>query len=265
MRGRSINIHPMPPSFKDRKAQETLVGRKRAKSVKFQDAERRKCSKLVSPDTMKLTKLIASVMEKSAGGSIGSFEMWMLQLQLCKEMVLVASSLLQFLEQVMELEELASDAKTDIIPFIDSMIEECQDLIIDAESRPGGVWEAVAARDEATKRFLDKVLDSMAKVVTMVFSSKRWIKTEERFSLLNACCSLFEATEDLLNSVTYCGEFLELDTELEALIGDAISKCDDQGLDGYLDVDCENEEEEEEEDEDEDDFDDEEDEDEDDE
>ena len=253
----------MPPSsFKDRKAQETLVGRKRAKSVQFQDAERRKCSKLVSPDTIKLTNLIASFTEKSAGGSIGSFEMWMLQLQLCKEMVLVASSLLQFLQEVMELEELASDAKTDIIPFIDSMIEECQDLIIDAESRPGGVWEAVAARDEATKRFLDKVLDSMAKVVTMVFSSKRWIKTEERFSLLNACCSLFEATEDLLNSVTYCGEFLEFDTELEALIGDAISKCDDQGLDGYLDVDCENEEEEEE-DEDEDDFDEEEEEDED--
>ena len=37
----------------------------------------------------------------------------------------------------------------------------------------------------------------------------------------------------------------ELDSELEALLEDAISKCDDQTLDEYLDVDCENEEEDE--------------------
>ena len=79
------------------------------------------------------------------------------------------------------------------------------------------------------------------------------VDSEALRSLLNACCSLFEAPKDLLNSVTYCCEFLELDNKLEALIGDAISKCDNQCLDGYLDVDCENEEEEEE---DEDDFDD---------
>ena len=94
----------------------------------------------------------------------------------------------------------------------------------------------------------DKVLDCMTKAVAMVFRSKRWMDTEERFDLLRACCALFEAVGDLLNSVTYDGDFLELDPELETLIEDAIITCDSQSLDEYLDIDQENEEEEEEED-----------------
>ena len=237
-------------SFKDRKNRETRVGKKRPSAVPLQDADRSKCSKLVHPGTQRLTGLISSFKEAGVGGSIGRFEMWMLQLKLCKEMVLISAGLLEFLEEVMELEELAMDTKTDIVPFIDSMIEECQDLILDAEDRPGGLWRAVADHDDKTNQYLDKVLDSMKAAVTMVFCSKCWIRTEERFHLLTACCRLFEAADDLLKSATYDGEFLELDAELEHLMEDAISKCDDQGLDGYEDVDRDNEEEEEEEDED---------------
>jgi hypothetical protein len=138
------------------------------------------------------------------------------------------------------------DAQSDIIPFIDSMLEECQDLIQNAKDDPMDAWSAVVSRDTKTGLCLDKVQRCMEKALAMVFRSKRWIKTEERFDLLGAGCSLFEAVDDLLKSVTYEGEFLELDSELEALIEDAISKCDDQGLDGYLDVDQDNEEEEEE-------------------
>ena len=231
-------------TFKIRNSQETLVGRKRAPSVKFQDAERKKCSKVVHPDTQKLIGLVASFKE-AMGGSIGGFEMWMLQLKLCKEMVLAASGLLDFLGEVTDLEELGMDAKADIIPFIDSMIEECQDLILNAKDEPGEAWKAVASRDAKTNLHLDKVLDSMNQAVAMVFRSKRCIKAEERFDLLKASCALFEAVDDLLKSVTYEGEFLELDTELEALVEEAISKCDDQGLDGYLDEDSEEEEDEE--------------------
>ena len=234
------------PTFNDLKNRETHVGKKRAPVVKFQDIERKKCSKLVHPDTQKLMAMISSFKATCTASDTKTFDMWLLQLKLSKEMVLIAAGLLEFLDEITELEELGMDSKTDIIPPIDSMIEECQDLILDSENQP---WKAVAERDVKTNLFLDAVLSAMKKAVAMVFRSKKWIKTEERFDLLYACRCLFEAADDLLKSVTYDGDFLELDSELEALMEDAICKCDDQHLDGYLDVDQDNEEEEEEDDE----------------
>ena len=242
------NFQRQMSTFKDRKNQESSVGKKRSSFVKFLDAERKKCSKLVHPDTQKLMAMISSFKATCTASDTKTFEMWLLQLKLSKEMVLIAAGLLEFLDEITELEELGMDSKTDIIPPIDSMIEECQDLILDSENQP---WKAVAERDVKTNLFLDAVLSAMNKALAMVFRSKKWIKTEERFDLLYACRCLFEAADDLLKSVTYDGDFLELDSELEAFMEDAICKCDDQHLDGYLDVDQDNEEEEEEEEDDE--------------
>jgi hypothetical protein len=83
----------------------------------------------------------------------------------------------------------------------------------------------------------------MKKVVEMVFKSKRSIKTEDRADIMHLCCGLFDAADDLVKSATE--EYLELDGELEHLLEEAVSKCDDQTLDEYLDEDCENEEEDE--------------------
>ena len=149
--------------------------------------------------------------------------------------------MLCFLDQVNDLEELAIDALKDIVPPIDFMIDECQDAIVDA-TPPEEKWDLVESRDAKTNQILDKVVEWMGKVVKMVFRSKRWIKTEERYEIMHLCCALFEAADDLVKSATYDGDFLELDSELEALLEDAICKCDDQSLDEYLDVDCENEE-----------------------
>jgi hypothetical protein len=226
-------------SFKSRAAQEILIGNKRYKTtMKFQDAERRKCSKLVIPHMQRLTELVGLFKEKCAQ-DISAYAMWHLQLKLSKECVLISSSMLVFLDLVTDLEELAVDAPKEIIPQIDSLIDECQDAIVDEQE--DGKWKTVDARDSKTKQVLDKAVECMGKVVEMVFKSKRWIKTDERYEIMHLCCALFEAADDLVKSATYDGDFLELDSELEAMLEDAVCKCDDQTLDEYLDVDLENE------------------------
>ena len=226
-------------SFKSRKQQESSM--KLGKAIKFKDAERRKCSKLVIPHRQKIAGLVGAFKEKSSTQGIGNFTMWHLQLKISKEFIRISCSMLCFLDQVNDLEELAIDALKDIVPPIDFMIDECQDAIVDA-TPPEEKWDLVESRDAKTNQILDKVVEWMGKVVKMVFRSKRWIKTEERYEIMHLCCALFEAADDLVKSATYDGDFLELDSELEALLEDAICKCDDQSLDEYLDVDCENEE-----------------------
>jgi hypothetical protein len=57
---------------------------------------------------------------------------------------------------------------------------------------------------------------------------------------------LFNAIDDTVKSATTDNLYLEINEELEGVLEDAVSKCDDQTLDEYYDQDCENEEEEEE-------------------
>ena len=236
----------MPPSFKSRIEHETTAGKKRrCKTTSFKDTERRQCSKRVLPDTQKLLGLVSAFKEKVASSSTHQFTMWHLQLKLSKEMVLMACSLLGFIDLVADLEELAADTPKDMLPLIDALIDECQDALVDTEEEQ---WVPDDSRDTKTRSMVEKAAEAMVKTVSMVFKSKSWIKADERFDILHACCALFEATDDLVKSATSTG-VLELDSVLEALLEDAVSRCDDQTMDEYLDVDCENEEEDEEDDE----------------
>uniref|UniRef100_A0A7S0MDE9 Uncharacterized protein n=1 Tax=Cryptomonas curvata TaxID=233186 RepID=A0A7S0MDE9_9CRYP len=228
----------MPASSFKARAQHETNGTKLGSAIKFQDAERRKCSKLVVPHMQRLTELVGAFKDKCALG-VGNYTMWHLQLKMSKELVRISCSMLGFLDLVADFEELASDAPKVIIPLIDSMIDECQDAILDTPLEEK--WEPVESRDTKTKQMLDSAVGQMGKVVEMVFKSKFWIKTEERYEIMHLCRVLFEAADDLVESATYDGDFLELDCELDDSLKDAVSKCDDQTLDDYLDVDCENE------------------------
>ncbi len=206
------------------------------------DTERRMCSKLVLPDTQKLLGLV-STFKQAASGGVGQYTMWHLQLKLSKELVLTACSMLGFIDLVSELEELAVDTPKDMIPLIDTLINECQDTLVEMEEEEVQ-WAPDDVRDAKTRSVLDKATNAMHEAIQMVLRSKRWIKTDERFDILRASCALFDAADDLVKSATSTG-VLERDNDLEALLEEAVSKCDDQTLDEYLDVDCENEEEEE--------------------
>ena len=265
-------------SFDSRKQQETLVGRKRTKqkaSTQFKDAERRKCAKTVLPDTQRLITLVQGFKQKLQDESTDQWTMWHLQLKMAMEMVQIAAKVLVFLEQVAELEELSMDIETDMIPLIGEMICDCQDTISDAAattittaatatatatttttttSSPKEsslpllpLWTRDTERDEKTVKQLDLAIESMSELVSTVFKSKTWIKAKERFHLLHACCDLFQASEDLVKSAVGDGEFIELNERLESIFEDAISKCDDQTMDEYVDVDydCNDDDEEE--------------------
>ena len=236
------------PSFEDRKQKETMVGRKRAKATLFEDVERRKCAKVVLPDAQGIISLVDEFKKKCMDTSIDQWTMWHLQLKMAKEMALVAAKLLRFLEEVADLEELWIDTETDMVPLIDEMICECQDEILEATpENPLALWIHDADHKKATDKLLDAAIETMSKVVSTVFKSKKWLKTEERYDFLHACCALFQAIEDLVKSAT--GEHILLEERLEYMLEDAIGKCDDQTLDEYQDVDCDNEEEEEDEEE----------------
>ena len=224
-------------TFKSRKQHET--GKRRGAATNFRDFERRKCSKLVIPDMQKLIGLTNSFKEKCESNP-DKYTMWHLQLKLSKELVQIASGMLGFLDLCTDLEELAYDSKEEITPLIDALINECQDEILDAPSDEK--WERDDARDAKTKKLLDETIERMKKVVEMVFKSKHSIKTEDRADIMHLCCGLFDAADDLVKSAT--GDCLELDSELEHLLEEAVSTCSDQTLDEYLDEDCENEEEE---------------------
>ena len=234
-------------SFQSRMQQETVTGKKRKPNPRIQDAERRQCSRKVAPDTQRMGSLVEEFKEAYDLGQIGGHAMWNLQLKLAKELALSAGSMLKFLDLCTDLEELSYDVKETMVPGIDALIEGCQDLIIDEGD--GEVWEKVEERDARTIGSLDSMLEAMQRVVAMVLRDKRWIKTEERYEIMHACRSVFEAVANLVHSATYYGDSLELDDDLEALLDDAVGRCDDQTLDEYLDVDCEKEGEEEEEEE----------------
>ena len=226
----------MPTTFKTRMQQETSVGTKRPPaSRKISDVERRKCGKVAVVDLKKLEGMMVDVKEAS-----GNFTMWHLQLKLSKEMLVTAEKLLHFLDEVSELDELAGDVRDTILPGIDAMIDVCQDLILEEAKEEEG---KPRQEENALQK---KVITSMQKIVGMVFLSNKWIKTEDRFTIMHACCDLFQAVQDLVKSVTDGNEYLELDEEIETMLEEAVCKCDDQSLDEYGDVDCENEEEEEE-------------------
>ena len=225
-------------AFKARVQQETRVGTKRPPaSRKISDAERRKCSRVAVVDLKKLEGMMAEVSDAS-----GNLTMWLLRLKLSKEMLVTAEKLLHFLDEVADLEELAYDVRDTILPGIDSMINDCQDLIME------GVVEEEKWEPRETGQ--SKVITSLQKIVGMVFLSNTWIKTEDRFTIMHACCDLFQAVQDLVESVTDGNQYLELDEEIEVMLEEAVCKCDDQSLDEYLDVDCDNEEEEEDDEED---------------
>ena len=228
----------MSTTFKTRIQQETGTKRPPA-SRKIADAERRKCSKVVAVDLPKLEKMMAEVNNAS-----GNFTAWHLQLKLAKEMLVTAERLLKFLELVSELEELAWDVRDTILPAVDSMISDCQDLIL--EEKEEEEWKP----SEDQLQLQRKVVFSMQMIVGMVFLSSKWIKTDDRFTIMHACCDLFQAAEDLVKSVTDGNAYLWMDEEAALMLEEAVGKCDDQTLDEYGDVDCENEEEEEEDEED---------------
>lgn len=241
-------------TFKSRKQLEALVGRKRLKTVRFQDAERRQCAKIVLPDTQGITSLVEAYKAKCRDDNFDQWTMWHLQLKMAKELATIAAKVLKFLDQVADLEELSMDTETGMIPLIDEMISECQDTLLEANTpeHEEKTWTRDTDRDKTTDKMLDAAIATMNKVVGTVFKSKEWLKTEERYDLLHACCALFQASENLVKSVIGDGEHLVLEEQLESMFDEAISKCDDQTLDEYLDVDCDHEEEELEEDEDED-------------
>ena len=235
-------------SFKSRMQQESYTGKKRKPPPPaIQDAERRECSRKVSPDTQRMRCLVAEFKEAFDAGLIGRYAMWNLQLKLAKELAVIAGWMLKFLDLNVDLEELAYDVKATMVPCIDALIEECQDLIIEGGDQ--GAWEKVEERDARTIGSLDSMLDAMQRMVAMVFRDKRWIKTDERYDIMHACRTVFDAVANLVHSVTFYGDCLELNEDLEALLEDAVGRCDDQTLDEYLDEDCQNEEDEEEEDE----------------
>jgi nicotinic acid mononucleotide adenylyltransferase len=222
----------MPPiNFKNLKRQETSVGKKRSRSQKIWNSERKQCSEIAVNGTRKLMVLVASFKEASSSGTIGSFSMWHMQLKLSKEMVLVAGQMLQFLDNVAELDELAWDVKETILPAIDTVIDDYQDIILETKT-PEDKWKAVAERDEKTNKLLDQMVASVQKVVGMVFLSKKALKAEDRYLILHACCHLFSAVDDAVKSAT--GD--EINEELESMLEEAVSKCDDQTLDEYFDM-----------------------------
>jgi hypothetical protein len=228
---KSTVTNPQMSTFDSRKQQST--GEKRGIATRFHDCERKKCSKLVIPDMQKLIGLVGSFKEQ-CDSNLDKYSMLHLQLKLSKEHVLIACRMLKFLDLVSDLEELACDTKKVTIPLIDTLISECQDQILDKTSDEK--WEQDYTK---TKKVLDETMERMNKVFNMVFRSKRSMETEERYDILHLCFSLFSVAEDLVKSCA-------LDSELEQLLEEAGSKCDDQTLDEYLDVDCEEEEEEDE-------------------
>ena len=237
-------------SFDSRKQQETLVvavGRKRTQKKKvtqFKDAERRKCAKTVLPDTQRIMILVEEFKDKlkKEDVNIDQWTMWHLQLKMAIEMVQIAAKLLVFLEQVAELEELSIDIETEMIPLIGEVMCDCQETIYEAASdkKTLPLWTRDTERDQKTIKHLDLAIKSMNELVSTVFKSKTWIKAKERFHLLHACCDLFQASEDLVKSAVGDGEHLELNVRLEPAFEDAISKCDDQTMDEYVDVDYDN-------------------------
>jgi hypothetical protein len=243
----------MPPNcFKSRQQTETLaVGRKRTQAAEIRDAERKKCGKVLLPDAQRVLQLAEELKEKCEDEKADGWTVWHMQLKLSKEMVLTACRLLKFLDEVSELEELAMDAESDMIPLLDAMINDCQDAIVanpaSAPPPPTPSWPRDTARDVRTNLLLDNATAAMGKATCTVFSSKRWLQTDERYDLLRACCALFEAAEHLAQAAAGDGEFVQMDERLEELFEGAVSKCDDQAMDEYWDVDCEHGDEEEEE------------------
>jgi hypothetical protein len=91
-------------TFKSRKQLEALVGRKRLKTVRFQDAERRQCAKIVLPDTQGITSLVEAYKAKCRDDNFDQWTMWHLQLKMAKELATIAAKVLKFLDQVADLE-----------------------------------------------------------------------------------------------------------------------------------------------------------------
>jgi hypothetical protein len=216
------------PSFRTRIQHETAGWRRTV----FKNAERKRLSKTAHREFFRITSSIDSFNAKSTTDA-GRFTVWHIQLKLSKEMVLAACSLLGFLDLETDLEELKHDAPLDIVPKIDAMIDECQDAIVDNTDEER--WKPIAARDEKTKKVLTKVADQMTKVFSKIFASKRELKIDDRYEIMYMCCALFDAADDLVKSTSFDCDCLELDSELEGLFEDAVSKCDDQTLDAYLD------------------------------
>ena len=193
--------------------------------------------------TKNMISLVGDFKEATSGKSTGSLMMWNLQLKLSKEMGLVSLGFLNYLDEVTALEELSTDIETEVIPYFDDMIEDLQDLIV-REGENDEQWKLVETRDAITTQRINQVIVDIEKIKATVFTSKR-IDVDERFNIMHACRSLFEAIQDLVKSVN-CEKgifIMEYGDELEAMLEDAIGKCDDQSLDEYME-DLEDDEEE---------------------
>ena len=237
------------------------------KSAVTHHTERSKCRKLMTgPETKKMVALMNEFKDKVSSNSsssssevvgVRSLTMWNLQLRLSMDMGLVALELLKFLDEVTAFEELSTDLETDIIPYLDDVIEDMEEagdpiFIITAaaaatttttnnnNSPPPPLllllWKPDETRDAKTIQRLNQIINDLNKVTTTVFAKEESeIDMDGRFSIMRACHSLFEAILDLVKNCEVFFTIMEYGDELVAMLEDAVVKCssEEQSLEEY--------------------------------
>ena len=217
--------------------------------------ERSKCRKLMTgPETKKMVALVDEFKEKVSNpgnDAARNSTIWKLQLRLSMDMGLVALELLKFLDEVPAFEELATDVETDVIPYLDDVIEGMEEagdpiFFINNNTTTNNddppplqlLWKPDATHDAMTIQRLNQTINDINKVTTTVFTKVgSEIDMDGRFSIMRACHSLFEAMLDLVKSVkssSSSGVLLEeYGDELVAMLEDAVVKCSSEELAEY--------------------------------
>ena len=201
------------------------------------DEERRKCARVATVDFERLVYSIARLqdaMRPMPKDQVKTLlpRLWKADLETAKEMVLIAQSLLQFLELNDELEELSKDVDREILPRIEEMLDVCVRIeeLDDTQVRKEGDVPRIAHQLKTVRYCMKEVIDMVFKDTTS------WLKTPERYQLLNACQVLFTASREVVTYVVESKSCLADPKDLEALdhyMEQAIACCEDTELDDY--------------------------------
>ena len=207
-----------------------LSGHKRTASGSL----RGEAARVIVLDTHRLRAALAELQRVAEGEKVGKYAVCKLQLRMARELVVAASSLLDFLARVVELEELAAAAQDDIVPRLGRMIDECDFLLVDTGDPIA--WQPNPARDAQTLDLLTHAIAAMSAVLAVIFHPQSThLRAPERRGIMLACRTLFEAADDLLRAATEEGEGVGWDDVMGGFMAGAVARCEDRVLAEYED------------------------------
>lgn len=207
-----------------------LSGHKRTASGSIRDVERRPCGKVILLDTQGMRKALEELRHAAEGRPVGKYTLCHLQLQLAKELVVSATSLLDFLSLVVELDELSTHATLDTIPRLTRLIDDCQLLIVDTND--AAPWQPNPARDAKTLDLLTQSISATSAAISAIFNPRQTVLSrQDRHGIMLACRALFEAADDLLRAAEEEGVG---DEGVGAFVAGAVGRCEGQTLGEYF-------------------------------